>query len=628
MYSRIRQAHRDGMSIRAIARTFHHSRRKVREVLANPQPKPFTRLGQAPATKLGDFHHLIQQLLADDEQAPPKQRHTFRRVFERLRDEHGYLGGYDAVRRYVGKVRRQHVETFIPLTRDAGQRLEADFGHIYVDFPQGRQQIPVLMLVWSHSDCPFAMAMPSERAEAILEGMVQGLEFFGCVPREVWWDNPKTVAAAIFSGRQRQLHARYQALASHYVFEPLFCMPARGNEKPYVENRVKTLQRRWATPVPHAKDLSELNAYLRDCCGKDRARTSGENTETIGQRFERDRQQAFALPSVRFDACIYEPAKIDKYQTARFDQVRYSVPQCHAFQTATVKAYTQRIEIVVAGQVIARHSRSYAHGTQVLEPLHYLPTLQRRPAALDHADVFRQWKLPAIFQELRERLETRHGPLAGRRHYARVLELLAVHPLPRVQQALVRSQGFDGLDAEVIAQRTRQLALHEHIAQTPANVSDHAHQALRVQVPEPTLDHFNQFLSQGDSRDECESQSPVARQPEGPASADDAGRARQAGPRGSRQQSDLRGVPAATDGVGTGGALGQCHERTHQECRVPRAEGAGQLRLLGAAATQQTKNPGASALRLDPPALQLLFGRQRWYGQDAPGDQFGFGCVS
>ena len=176
-YARIRQAHRDGMSIRAIARTFHHSRRKIREALVNPEPKPFTRQGKLRACMLGSFHAIVQQILADDEQAPPKQRHTCQRIFERLRDEHSYQGGYDAVRRYVGKTRRQHVETFIPLTRDPGQRLEADFGHIYVDFPDGRKQIAVLVLVWSHSNCSFAIALPSERTEAILEGMVQGFEF-------------------------------------------------------------------------------------------------------------------------------------------------------------------------------------------------------------------------------------------------------------------------------------------------------------------------------------------------------------------------------------------------------------------------------------------------------------------
>jgi hypothetical protein len=79
--------------------------------------------------------------------------------------------------------------------------------------------------------------------------MQQAFEFFGCVPREVWWDNPKTVAEELQSGRDRKLNPRYAAFASHYAFEPLFCMPASGNEKPVVENRVKTLQRRWGTPL-------------------------------------------------------------------------------------------------------------------------------------------------------------------------------------------------------------------------------------------------------------------------------------------------------------------------------------------------------------------------------------------
>jgi len=353
------------------------------------------------------------------------------------------------------------------------------------------------------------------------------------VPREVWWDNPKTVAAALFSGRQRQLHPRHQALASHYVFEPLFCMPARGNEKPYVENRVKTLQRRWATPVPQKKDVAELNDYLRDCCLLDRERTSSDNTQTIGQRFESDHHKAWPLPATRFEACVYQQAKIDKYQTARFDQVRYSVPQRYAFGAATVKGYTEHIEIVVGGQVVARHERSYLPGSEVLA------TLARRPAALEHANVYRQWQLPAIFQEVRERLETRHGPLLGRRHYVRVLELLAEHPRLRVQQVLEHSQGFEGLDAEVIAQRTRQLALREQLAQSPAMVSGHAHAALQVQVPQPSLDHFNQFLCHGDTRDESQEHEPkpaVTYQPEGPALADDAGRARQAGPRGGGQE--------------------------------------------------------------------------------------------
>ena len=125
-YAKIRLAHRDGMSIREIARVFHHSRRKVREVLAQPLPVPYTRSKAPPAPVLGSFHPTIDGILAADEEAPPKQRHTAMQLFRRLRDEYGYRGGYDQVRRYVGSHRRNRRETFIPLAHDPGQRLEAD----------------------------------------------------------------------------------------------------------------------------------------------------------------------------------------------------------------------------------------------------------------------------------------------------------------------------------------------------------------------------------------------------------------------------------------------------------------------------------------------------------------------
>ncbi len=393
-YGRIRRAHRDGLSIRAIARTFHHSRGKIREALANPQPRPYTRRKLPPAPVLGPFKPIIDEILAADEQASRKQRHTAMQIFRRLRDEHGYGGGYDQVRRHVAKQRRRQRETFIPLSHDPGQRLECDFGHIQVDFPEGRKKVAVLIAAWSYSNCPFAIALPTERTEAILAGMVQAFEFFGCVPREVWWDNPTTVAVQIFKGRDRQLNERYAALASHYAFEPLACMVARANEKPYAENRVYDLQRRWATPVPTAKDLTELNAYLRQCCLKDRQRRVGSNTETSDQRFERDRAQATppaqrvrpASPALRaFDPCIHRVAKVDKYQTVRFDSNQYSVPRAHAFRTVTVQAYIDRIEVVAEGQMVARHQRCYERGQQILDPVHYLVTLGRRPAALDHS---------------------------------------------------------------------------------------------------------------------------------------------------------------------------------------------------------------------------------------------------
>jgi len=246
-YGVIRRARRDGMSLRAVARQFHHSRRKVREALASPEPQPYTRTKEADAPKLGAFKATIDQILADDELAPPKQRHTAMQVFRRLRDEQGSAGGYDQVRRCISGHRQRHEATFIPLSHDPGQRLELDFGHIYADFPDGRRQVPVLVPTWSFSNFAFAISLPTERIEAILAGMVAAFEFFGCVAREGWWDNPRTVATGILRGRERQVNIRYAALASHYEFEPLFCLPAVATEKPDVEHKVYDLQRRRCT---------------------------------------------------------------------------------------------------------------------------------------------------------------------------------------------------------------------------------------------------------------------------------------------------------------------------------------------------------------------------------------------
>ena len=504
-YGRIRRAHRDGMSIRAIARTLHHSRRKIREALACPEPGPYTRTKDPPAPKLGSFTPIIDEVLKTDEKEPRKQRHTAAQIFRRLRDEHGYAGGYDQVRRYVGRHRRRQRETFIPLVHEPGQRLECDFGHIYVDLPEGRQRVPVLLPTWAYSYCPFAIALPTERTEAILAGMVEAFEFFDCVPREVWWDNPKTVATAILKGRSRTLNERYAALASHYAFEPLFCMPARGNEKPHTENRVYDLQRRWATPVPQVKDLDELNVYLRACCLKDRDRMVAGQTETIGQRFERDRAAADPLPARAFDACVPQEAKVDKYQTVRFDNNRYSTPRNCAFRAVTVKGYINLIEIVADGRVVARHDRCYGRAEQILDPVHYLVTLGRRPAALDHSNVYRHWRLPAAFAELRGKLEQRHGPSAGTRQYVRVLQLLAEHPIRRVQRAVECCRRPEDLEADRIIRHTHRLAdqeAKEAESQKWASpdLPDPDDAMSRVQVPLRGLNHFDQYLSREGER--------------------------------------------------------------------------------------------------------------------------------
>ena len=346
-YANIRIAKPDGMSIRAICRTHHHSHHTVAKALANPQPRPYTRTKPTFAPVLGPFMPIIDQILLADRTEPAKQRHRASKIYRRLRDEYGSKGGYDQVRRYVKKRRKRQRETFIPLAHDPGQRLEADFGHIYVDFPWGRERVPVLLTTWSHSSFRFGMALPSE-------------------------------------------------------------------------------------------------------------------------------------------------AKVDKYQTVRFETNRYSVPRRWAFEMVTVKAYPFGIRIVASDRPIAYHKRCYGRHQQILEPLHYLAVLGRRPAALDHSDVFGSWQLPACFAELRDRLERREGPFAGARQYIRILQLLAEHPLKRIQEAVELCMAGSTIHAQVIINTVHRLAQKQPYGERTEPNPTHCYQ---IQVPKPNLNKFDQYLT-------------------------------------------------------------------------------------------------------------------------------------
>lgn len=496
-YGAIRRARRDGMTIREIARKFRHSRKTVRHALthAEPHPEPLTR--DRPAPKLGPFQAVIDQILSDDETAPPKQRHTAAQVFRRLRDEHGYRGVYIQVQRYVRKHRPRHKETFIPLGHLPGQRLEADFGHIHVDFPDGRRLVPFLVTAWAYSNAPFVLALPFERTEAILEGMIMAFEFFGAVPKEVWWDNPKTVATLILLGRERQLNPQYAALASHYAFSPLFCMPARGNEKPDAEGTVKAVQKRFATPVPRVANLDELNTFFRNRCEAERDRVvqSLFGPFLIKDRLAEDLATASLPPKYRFDACVVKPGiGVDKYQSVAFDGNRYSVPRPFAFQMVTVKGYVAKVEIVANGQIVATHERSLEKHKLILDPIHFLATLGRKPGALDHTPVFRDWKLPACFTDLRADLERSHGAMSGSRRFVRVLQLLGEHSMTRVTQAIEACLREQLPSAEAVIQRTRTLAAIEATKRDATALSNEAPVPF-VNVPLPDLTRFNQLLS-------------------------------------------------------------------------------------------------------------------------------------
>jgi len=218
--------------------------------------------------------------------------------------------------------------------------------------------------------------------------------------------------------------------------------------------------------------------------------------ETVEERFEQDKSAAFALVPHHFEPCVYQNGKVDKYQTVRHGTNRYSVPRRWAFETVSLKIYVDKIRVVASDTVIATHERCYDKHCQILDPVHYLAILGRRPAGLDHSNVFKDWKLPVCFRQLRNDLEHRHGALAGSRHFILVLQLLAENPVQRVSESIEYHQGRQSIESDLIVQRVNHKKAVELSGNTLLNISS---SIPGVTVPKPTLIHFDTFLT-GDQK--------------------------------------------------------------------------------------------------------------------------------
>jgi len=210
---------------------------------------------------------------------------------------------------------------------DPGQDAQVDWGEAVVELNGERVTVQVFVMRLNHSRARFCMAFPFQKQEAFFAGHIQAFHFFGGVPHRITYDNLKTAVYEILQGHNRREQRAFTAFRSHYLFDSYYCTPGQGHEKGGVESDVGFAQRNFLAPMPRVGSYAELNAHLRQCCLDDRQRVATGQTEPIGVRFERDRAAAIGLPEHRFDACIDQPGKVDKYQTVAFDSNRYSVPR-------------------------------------------------------------------------------------------------------------------------------------------------------------------------------------------------------------------------------------------------------------------------------------------------------------
>lgn len=440
----------EGHSRREAARTFGISRTTVDKMCAYSAPPGYRRKMPPKRPKLDPFIAVIDAILKADAEAPRKQRHTAQRIFERLRDEHGFTGGKTIVGDYVREARQRTAEKFVPLAHPPGHA-QVDFGEAIAVIGGERRKIHVFFMDLPHSDASFMKAYPAETTEAFLDGHVSAFAFFGGVPLSILYDNLKLAVATICGDGTRERTKAFTGLVSHYLFRDRFGRPGKGNDKGKVEGLVKNGRRRFLTPVPVAACFDELNARLEADCLKDQDRKAGRHDKTIGERLLDDLSAFRALPAAPFEPCEVRSARVSSTSLVRYRGNDYSVPTTHGHRSVTVKGFVDEVVILAGTDEIARHPRSYERGGFVFDPLHYLALIEQKPGALDQAAPLQGWSLPVEFDHLRRLLEARMGN-KGKREFIQVLRLMEVFEQDVVAAAVAQAIKLGALSFDAIKQ--------------------------------------------------------------------------------------------------------------------------------------------------------------------------------
>src|SRR3954463_9263332 len=448
LYAQVRYAVQiEGVSRREAARRYGIDPRTVAKMLAFSVPPGYRRSRRPARPKLDPYTGIIDRILAADEGRPRKQRHTSKRIFERLRDEHGYAGGRTIVKDYVLVRRQRQREVFVPLRHDPGHA-QADFGEALAVIGGMERTIHFFAMDLPHSDAGFVQAYPAETTEAFCAGHVAAFAFFGKVPASILYDNTKLAVARILGDGRRQRTRVFSELQSHYLFGDRFGRPGKGNDKGKVEGLVGYARRNSLVPIPDVLSFAALNAHLEQRCLERLDHRVRGQPESIGERLVRDLAALQTRPPVPYEACDRKAARVSSLALVRYDRNDYSVPTAYGHRAVLVRGYVEEVVIACGAEIIARHARSYARADFIFDPLHYLALLERKIGALDQAAPLQGWDLPEVFGTLRRLLEARMGK-AGKREYVQVLRLLETFRLGDVHAAVHEALrlGAGGYDA-------------------------------------------------------------------------------------------------------------------------------------------------------------------------------------
>jgi transposase len=504
LFEQIRKDRRvERASIRELAERHRVHRRTVRQALESAVPPPRRPYPQRPRPAIDAYAAVIDGWLLADRDVPRKQRHTARRVWQRLVAEHGATVSEVTVSRYVARRRADlgldRVEVAVPQSHEPGEEAEMDFGEFHAMIAGVMVKLWLFALRLSCSGRAFHVAFATQAQEAFLEGHVLAFEHFGAVPARVRYDNLKPAVVRVLRGRDREESERFIALRSHYQFDSFFCIPGPegAHEKGGVEGEIGRFRRRHLVPVPSAGSLAELNQRIAAAGIIDDGRVITGRPVTVAAAFAAEQPAMLALPAEPFDPARLLTARVDNRARICVRQNYYSVPARYAGRRVGVRLSAATVQALDGPKVVAAHERAAGKYCEVLTLDHYLEVLKYKPGALPGATALAQARAAGAFTASHQRYwdaaRRTRGDAAGTRALTEILLGHRTLPAAALTEAMNKALSSGALDPQAVLIDARRLASGQLAPVIPIGA------LARYDRPAPDLACYDQLLT-GDTR--------------------------------------------------------------------------------------------------------------------------------
>ena len=430
-----------GRSISELARMTGNSRNTIKKAIRG-EPWGYKERSHQAFPVLDRYLSIIDGWLEDDKDKPKKQRHTGRRVYNRLVEKHGYRGAESTVRRYVRfakmKLGMDMPCAFIPCDPEAGHEAEVDWGTAMAILAGEEVRLKFFCMRSKYSGKHFVRYYPCERQQAFFDAHIHAFGFFGGVFPVLIYDNLTTAVQRVLRGKVRIEQEGFARFKVYYSFEARFCNPDSGHEKGGVEGLVGFARRNYMVPVPEGATLEELNEkVLMRCVAYGNHKMAGRD-RTVNELYEEEKTHLLGLPEAVFSNVQTCPGRVDKYATVIVDKNRYSVPTGYTGFKVKVLLHADRVEIFIGTRKVATHERLYGNNKWSLNPDHYLELIQQRPLAFNSARPIRQWRQtwPQCLHMLLERFCLSQGETNGIKDFITVLMFYRDYEVKEVEVAI------------------------------------------------------------------------------------------------------------------------------------------------------------------------------------------------